>query len=355
MRQRREKRHSFHKRYIILSVLILVFIGAIWENVMERRERDEGTVPGDFAVLGSYNMHYYKTKTNHQNDNKRGTETGIEPGAETEVKTEEQTEREKGKDTIVFIAGSGTPCAYTDFYYLQNALGDRYQTISYDHAGSGWSTETKCERTVDCLADELLQMLDESVEESSDLILISHSLGSLEAIRFAQKNPERVKAIIFLDGGSPEFYSTDSELSSILLNRVSAVLRVTGIARLAEMIGADLPFYGENVRYLNLPSELQKTDKVMFYHYLGNKENLANIRQINENAKTVMEHGKLAGIPILVLSSDSDEKWQEVQKELADWSDCSSQLTIEGASHYIHWSASEKTVDQITEFLEILQ
>ncbi len=314
------KKHTFRKKYILLICLFLMVLGALWEHRMEKQEEAQNPMPGAQAVLDSYRAHYYR--------------------------------KGEGESTVVFIAGSGTPCAYTDFYGLQNELSKDYQTISFDHAGSGWSTSTEVKRTVDCLADELFEIIEQAEGKADNLILISHSLGSLEAIRFAQKNPKRVTALIFLDGGSPEFYEKDSEISSILLNRTSAVLRITGVGRLLGKLGFSLPVYGENERDALLPADLKEVERAMFYRYLGNKENISNISQIQENAKAVLENGKLRGIPILVLSSDSGEKWQNVQEELAEWSDNSTQVMIKGAKHYLHWSNQQEVLTQINDFLQ---
>ncbi|MEW9095326.1 MAG: hypothetical protein AB2417_09620 [Clostridiaceae bacterium] len=62
--------------------------------------------------------------------------------------------------------------------------------------------------------------------------MIAHSLGAIEAIRYTQRNSEIVLGIIFLDAGSPKFYSKDSELKPFVINRTLAAFRVTGLNRL---------------------------------------------------------------------------------------------------------------------------
>lgn len=256
----------------------------------------------------------------------------------------------KGSTTFVFITGSGTPSANTDFYYLQDELSQYGQTISFDHAGFGWSSRTKEKRNIDKLAEELAVLIDALTTENSSIILVCHSLGSLEAIRFTQLHETRVAGIIFLDGGSPEYYSTTSELSSIVLNRSSAVLRVTGINRILGELGVLLPLYGKNVRNIRLTNTLQEIDKAMYYKYLGATYNMKNLKLINENAKIVLDHGTLGNLPILVLSSDSGKEWFQIQKELGKWSTNSKQIEIKGASHYLHWTNYKEVIDNIKSF-----
>lgn len=257
----------------------------------------------------------------------------------------------EGDVAFVFITGSGTPCAYTDFYMLQNMLSKMGQTVTFDHAGSGWSSSTETERSIENLVKELSILID-TVAPNKPIILLCHSLGSLEAIGYAQMNPKRVKGIIFLDSGSPEFYSTDSEIFAKIINRGSAFIRTIGVNRLLGELGIMLPLYGENIRNHNIPEEVKEIDKSMYYQFTGNSASLDNIKLINENAKKVLEGSLLGKIPILVLSTDNGDEWNDVQIQLASWSENSKQVMIKNAEHYIHWSNYDKVSYYIELFIE---
>ena len=172
-------------RYFVLFCLLLV-AGIVWEAIMERNEKSNYPPIGEYVDLGSYQAHYYS--------------------------------KGEGETVFVFITGSGTPCAYTDFYGLQKQLSKYGQTITFDHAGSGWSKTTKEPRKIANLVEELSILIDKVAGEKK-VVLVCHSLGSLEAIGYAQKYPERMSGMIFLDSGTPQFYSTDSELKAIVMNR----------------------------------------------------------------------------------------------------------------------------------------
>lgn len=310
------------KKLIIMSVLIIaMFLGVIWQFVMIGIERKTYTAPGQFVDVETYQAHYYL-----QGD---------------------------GDTVFVFITGSGTPCAYTDFYALQNKLSAIGKTITFDHPGSGWSTETESERSLENIVKELSTIIDKIALDKS-VVLIPHSLGSLEAIGYAQKYPKRVEGIIFLDSGSPEFYSTDSELTAKIVNRGAGFTRFFGINRLLGGGGVFLPMYGENIRNTQLPDSIKDIDKAMYYQYAGNASSLNSIEFINENAEKVLKGRKLEDIPILVLSSDSGSEWNKVQKQLASWSEHSRQITIEGSNHYLYWSNYDEVSDYIDEFINSL-
>ncbi|NKI20356.1 alpha/beta hydrolase [Paenibacillus dendritiformis] len=294
---------------LLIIVIILLIIGGIWQNVMMKIELRKYSPKGQLYHINSHNIHLY----------------GVG----------------QGRSTVVFIAGSGTPSAYTDFYYLQSKLQTYSRTISFDHAGFGWSEKTSIPRTIDTVVEELHELL-QKAGEKAPYILVGHSLASLEAIRYAQKYPNEVKGILLLDGGSPEFYAKDSEMKSYFINRFFAGFRVTGVARALGAFGVLLPFSGENIRYKSLPDELKSIDIAMYYNRIGESSNISTIRNINENAQSVIEGGYLKDIPLLILSSDSGGDWEDVQKQLIHWSNQSHQETLPNSKHYIHWSNQKR-------------
>ena len=125
---------------------------------MVQIEKSKYDAVGGFVDVGTYLAHYYSTGS--------------------------------GNTAFVFITGSGTPCAYTDFYTLQNMLSEKGQTITFDHAGSGWSSRTNSLRTIENMTDELTLLID-SVAPDKPIVMICHSLGSLEAIRYTQTHTEK--------------------------------------------------------------------------------------------------------------------------------------------------------------------
>lgn len=307
------------KLFICLTTLIsLTLIGSVWQSIMVGEEDEKYPPVGDYIDVGTYNAHFY-TKGD-------------------------------GDTSFVFISGAGTPSAYTDFYYLQNQLAKYGQTITFDHAGLGWSEATASNRTIDNLVKELSIIVD-TVSKDRKIILIAHSLGSMEAIGYAQTNPDKVKGIIFLDGGSPEFYRTDSQLSPKIMNRTLAATRACGVTRLLGACHLPLPVYGENMRYKQLPNELQAVDKIMYYRHSGSDSNFKNIDYINENADTILSGDRLGYLPILVLSSDNGAAWSKVQMQLSAWSHLHQQITVKNASHYIHWSNYNEIIEYIEKFI----
>lgn len=314
-----KKPYKKKRRLIFLSALMIIFLlGGLWQDYMTKKEAAKFPPKGELYNINGHSMHLY----------------GI--GA--------------GDATVVFITGSGTPCAFTDFYALQNELQQYARTVSFDHAGFGWSETTEKPRTIDVLVDELHELLEKS-RETPPYILVGHSLSSLEVMHFAQKYPDEVKGIVLIDGGNPYYYAGDSELKAISINRLGAFFRTTGIIRALGNIGVVLPFYEENLRYNSLPEDIKKLDLAMYYKNVGNKSSLPVIKKMNENAGTVIDGGYLEDTPLIILSSDSGKAWEESQQQLLQWSNISCQETISKAAHYIHWTHKDIVIDKILELI----
>lgn len=299
--------------------LVLLSIGTLWQHIMIYYEEKGLNYPGQLIDVNNHKMHIYGEGN--------------------------------GTPTVVLTVGSGTPCAYTDYYYIQKGLSKSVRTVTYDRPGYGWSEPTSIPRNIDDQVNDLHILLYRSGEKPP-YILVGHSLSSLEVIRYAQLFPEEVSGIVLIDGGNPIYYADYYEPGAILLNYLLEGARECGLVRALGSIGMLTPMVGENKRYKMLPEGLNQIDKIMFYRNLGNKTNRSEIRNMNENAKKVIDNGKLGNMPLVILTSKSDSYWNETQRGLKDWSINSSQEIIIGAGHYIHWDKSNIVIEKIQELVK---
>lgn len=316
-------RKLFKKKLFKFIVIFFTFfvIGTLWQNTMVYYEGKKLNYPGQIIDVNNHKMHIYGEGN--------------------------------GSPTVVFTVGSGTPCAYTDFYFIQQEISKSTRTITYDRPGYGWSEPTAIPRTIDEQVNDLHILLDKAGEKPP-YILVGHSLSSLEVMRYAQLFPEEVSGIVLIDGGNPKYYADYNESGAVLFNYFLEGLRECGVVRALGSIGILTPMAGEDKRYKLLPEELKQIDKMMFYRNLGNKTNRSEIRNMNDNAKKVIANGKLGNIPLVILTSKNTSYWEETQKELKNWSSNSSQETIIGAGHYIHWDKPNLVIERIQEILNIV-
>jgi pimeloyl-ACP methyl ester carboxylesterase len=307
----------------IFKFLIIAFViicsGAIWQYVMSNYEKNKYDPPGELIEVNKHRIHIYA--------------------------------KGEGSPTVVFTTGSGTPCAYTDYYFIQKELLKTVRTVSYDRPGYGWSEPTNISINIGNQVEELHEVLNKAGERPP-YILVAHSLSSLEVIHYAQVFKEEVCGILLIDGGNPSFYLNINEFSAKAINCLFQITRKTGLARAMGSIGVFPPFAGEDLRHKLLPNELKDIDEKMFYNKLGLESNWNSLKNINENAKTVIESGKLGDIPLVILTAgDSTKDWKESQVDLKNWSSNSKQEEIKGASHYIHWNNPDIVVERIQELI----
>lgn len=305
---------------VLSLVLIILFIGILWQHTMSYCEEDEYNPPGQLIEVDNHNMHIYSAG--------------------------------EGSPTVIFTVGSGTPCSYTDYYNIQKEVSKTVRTLSYDRPGFGWSEPTTATRTIGKQVDELHELLCKAGEKPP-YILVGHSLSSLEVIHYAQMYPDEVIGIILIDGGNPTFYANYSEVSALALNRFFEAMRITGVARALGNIGIFPPFLGENQRQKLLPQDLLPVDTIMFYNKLGLDKNRDALRNINENANEVIKNGKIGDIPLVILTAGKgDKKWKESQIQLKSWSNNSKQVEVIESSHYIHWTYPSIIIEKINELIK---
>ncbi|EFM09651.1 alpha/beta hydrolase fold protein [Paenibacillus curdlanolyticus YK9] len=259
-----------------------------------------------------------------------------------------------GDVTAVFASGWGTPSPYADFSPLYEGLESHVKVAVYDRFGYGFSDSSGgVKRDIDTMTDEIHELLAVSGQKPP-YILVSHSLGSLEMIRYAQRFPNEVKALLMIDSGSPEYYAASPGYTAIpLFNRT---LRVTGLLRalyqfdgFAEWVNSESN--GERL----LSDEMKKISKTAMLLKVGDRDMTDEMRQSTNNAKTVVAGPKPLQVPMTVLTADylgklsKDAKWQESQAALPSWSVNGKQIIVKDSSHYIHGYQPDVVVGELLE------
>lgn len=97
------------------------------------------------------------------------------------------------------------------FFSIVRGLRQHAKIAVYDRFGYGYSDLTGRKRDIDSITDEVHELLQVSGQKPPYLF-VGHSLGALETIRYAQRYPEEVKAILLIDG---EVLNTMSPVRSL--------------------------------------------------------------------------------------------------------------------------------------------
>ena len=97
---------------------------------------------------------------------------------------------------VVFEAGMSAPAA--SWVHTQRQVSEHARTLSYDRAGYGGSDVDPQPRTLERIVEDLHALLD-AVGETDPVVLVGHSWGGPILRVFADRHPERVAGLVFVD------------------------------------------------------------------------------------------------------------------------------------------------------------
>lgn len=301
----------------LLAIALLLGAGAVYEQASIRNDLKSYTPSGKLYKVHGENMHVY---------------TGGQ-----------------GDVTVVLASGWGTANPYVDFSPLYERLAPHVKFAVYDRFGYGYSDTTDKKRDIDTITDEIHELLEISGQKPP-YVLVAHSLGSLETIRYAQKYPDEVQGIVMLDGGNPEYYYNDSvQPASSPLNKL---LIKTGVIRLL--------FQSDSVIESSLAArnglkfvsdDLKKIDHTATLLKLENANIEDELLRSQANAKVVLDAKQPFPFPLTILTADylgaSEELWTKTQAAFTSWSLQPKQIVVKDTEHYIHQYQPDLVAEEI--------
>ena len=241
---------------------------------------------------------------------------------------------------IIFMAGHCTVSPTYDFKVLYEKLLTDFKVIVIEKYGYGYSDIFNSPCDIDTLLSIQRQALAELGEEGP-YILAPHSMSGLEAIRWKQKFPEEISAIIGIDMATPLSFSVWKEEDIKKTARLMKILRVT---RLASALTA--------VSNLSLTEDEFKQHKLLKKRNTFNKCCINEAKEVLNNAKIVGEDGNIECPTLLFVSNGQDQEkdWVLNQEKFADT--IGAKLISYDCSHYIHQFKSDEMSKEIIEFIK---
>ena len=241
------------------------------------------------------------------------------------------------KPKLVFMSGSGTVAPVYDFKILYEKLQDDFRIIVIEKFGYGYSDLYEGPCDIDSLVSLQRQALEEAGEEGP-FILLPHSMSGLEAIRWRQKYPEDIEAIIGLDMATPLTYKewTPEQVDQ----------RIRSMKTMRKLNAYGLLFW--------LPISNRSLDKQQIrQHKILKKRNAMNNCYVNEaaavikNAEIVEACGTI-DCPVLMFVSDGRQvsaNWIENEKRFAEMTNA--EIIFLNCGHYIHYYESGQISQKI--------
>ncbi|MEC0124545.1 alpha/beta fold hydrolase [Paenibacillus pabuli] len=309
---------------LMLATGLLLLAGTAYEAYQSTQDMKSYAAPGKMYEVSGRNMHLYAAGT--------------------------------GKATVVLASGWGTPNPYVDFSPLYDKLKSQAKIVVYDRFGYGYSDYTDRTRDIDTMTEEIHQLLRVSGQRPP-YIMVGHSLGSLETVRFAQMYPDEVAGMVMIDGGSPEYYSSVEMEPREWYFDAARFLVKTGILRtllhsdrITESLVIDPELVTESMR---------KAATISTLKHAYNENVIEEMRNSKMNAAHVLEHKKQFSFPLTILTAGSEKPsegsraWQADQADFASWSSQGTQLTVAHAKHYIHNSQPDVVAAEILKMVRI--
>lgn len=249
---------------------------------------------------------------------------------------------DENKPKLVFMSGSGTVAPMYDFKILYEKLIRDFRVIVIEKFGYGYSDLYDGPCDIDSVVSFQRQAL-EKIGEKGPFILLPHSMSGLEAIRWKQKYPDEVRAIIGLDMATPKTYMEwgVGELDK----RINLMKRIRKINDLGLLF-----WYPLNKRGLN--KDEIKEQKLLWKRNAMNNCYVKAAEAVLDNANSVASLGKIEG-PTLMFVSDGKQvspNWINNESEFAE--QVNAEIVYLKCGHYIHYYESEKISRMIKEFLD---
>lgn len=242
---------------------------------------------------------------------------------------------------LVFMSGSGTVAPVYDFKILYEKLISDFRIVVIEKFGYGYSDLYEAPCDIDSVVNFQRQAL-EKAGEKGPFILLPHSMSGLEAIRWKQKYPDDVKAIIGLDMAVPEVY--------LHWKQKEIDQRIRYMKRMRRLNDHGLLFwYPLSKRGLN--RDEIKQQQVLRRRNAMNPCYENEAKAILKNAKIVDSAGRI-DCPMLMFVSDGKQVssgWINHEREFA--ARMKAKTVYLNCGHYLHYYESERISQEIRVFV----
>ncbi|MHA6164987.1 alpha/beta hydrolase [Bacillus mojavensis] len=227
-----------------------------------------------------------------------------------------------GKDTFVFMSGSGVAAPAYEMKGLYSKFSKENKIAVVDRAGYGYSDVYNDDRDIDTILEQTRKALLQSGNKPP-YILMPHSISGIEAMYWAQKYPQEIKAIIAMDIGLPQQYVT-YKLSGIDRLKVRGFHLLTSIGIHRFMPSA--AYNPEVIRQSFLTDHEKEIYKAISFKQFFNADMAHELLQSYQNGRKSVNLPVPKETPILFLDAIADQykdsKYTKQQrkdyKELAD-------------------------------------
>jgi pimeloyl-ACP methyl ester carboxylesterase len=309
-------------RYLLAAelafVIVIACIGAVYQAMSANRERRLYRPPGKLIDIGGYRLHLYGS----------------------------------GDGSPTVVLDYGLDGSYLDWYHVQPEVARFARICAYDRGGYGWSDPSPKPRIPSVMVEELHTLLS-NAGEKPPYILVGHSYGSFNVLMFAHKYREEVAGIVLVDGVHPDAVLPFSWRNK-LWQRIMQLTMPFGLPRWRGWCGEGSADIAPIKKAVECRSRVYRT----YY---------AQWAAFPESATEVRNLGPLGDLPLVVISRDpkrkpdnpndplfskKEQRWQNMQRRLAEFSTNSTQVTARDSGHSVPQQRPDVVIEGIRKVVE---
>lgn len=249
----------------------------------------------------------------------------------------------KGDKTIVLLPGFMTASPVIDFKQLTDELEKQYKVVVVEPLGYGLSDDTKKERSVDTLTEEIHTVLEK--KGIKKYTLMAHSISGVYSLDYIKKYPNEVESFIGIDSSLPTQGKGDDNQEGTI-----NFLSHSGVFRL---------FAGTDETMLNIPSvapEMEEQYKYLSFKNIGSKGTMNEAKSMPENFKKTLDIKYPEELPVMYFlateSTEPDDNWLKIHQDMVKNSKQSDIKILEGG-HYLHHTKAKEISEMTHDFLDV--
>lgn len=244
----------------------------------------------------------------------------------------------EGGPTVVFESGLGGTSL--EWRQVQSAVARFARSCTYDRAGYGWSESGPLPRHAGQLSSELATLL-VYASLPPPYVLVAHSFGGFPVRLYANRNPEKVAALVLVDTTHEQQFKR-YETGKPFVPRGRAFIIANHWA-----VPDGLP---DGIKTLAQRLALRPRAVRALY---------AELADMRRSAVQVQQRSQLPAVPIRVVARGSritdgnatagasERRWREAQRDLATRLPGASLHLARDSGHHVHLDAPEFVVEVI--------